>query len=323
MPVPEPVRAGVGGRVGGGVSEAVRAVVRNHLRRAGPTVLLMALATGVATVLGGHVYNAWPTAGYPHGEPGPANLERAVAYVRPALVLTTSLPALLLGLRSAAGLDAARGWGPPMLRVGADLLLLAVGAAVAALIGAWATAEAPAEAIVALAVSTMLLAWSFHAMAFAAGVILPGRAALPATGLWLVFHGLYESLVRWRLFRATGYYELRAGQLPIWFVAAQALSPLAAYRGLMILWRPGFRDGLERETLRNATLPGWLGPEVLAIMLLLWTVVPLALAAAVWARRTGVAARAAAQPESAEEDPGDDPAWVRAWYAQSTTRPRQ
>ncbi len=299
------------------------AFARDHLRRAGPAALLLALATGAATVLGAHVYNAWPTAAFPYGEPGPAPLERGVAYVRPALVLTASLPALLLGLQTAQGLDGRHRWRAPLARVGADLGLLAAAAGLAAAIGAWGTASAPAGAVVALAVSTALLAWSFHALGVLAGTLGAQRAnaGLFAVGTWLAFHALYESFVRWRLFRATSYYELRAGDLPLWFVAAQALSPLSAYRGLMILWRPEFRDGLEREALRNATLPGWLGAGALAVVLLLWTVIPLGVAALLWARRMGPAAPDP-EPRLHAAWRGDDADWVEAWGA-ATTEPRR
>ncbi len=293
----------------------------NHLRRAGPLCLLLAIGAAAAAILGAHVVNAWPTRSMPRGLPGPGSLEEAMSYVRTPVVLATTLPSMLLGFRTASNLNPLHGWGPAVRRVAADLFLLAVAGWTAALLAAWGSGEAPGDVIEAVAWSTVLLAWSFHALGLAARISAPVLGGHVAVATWVGFHSLFENLVRWRLFRGSTYHELLAGNLPTWFLASQALSPLAAHRGMLILWREGFRSGLERETLRGAELPDWLGHELMAFLLLLWTAIPLGVAALVWAMRCRAAREAAARPTPKLHEGWrpDDADWQDAWL-QRTSR---
>ncbi|MGB0652409.1 MAG: hypothetical protein ACPGQL_04340 [Thermoplasmatota archaeon] len=274
----------------------------NGLRRSLPLAIVLAVALAAAAVLGAHVYNAWPFRTLPYGRPGPGTLANGVALARSELILAASLPAMAMGLRARRPLA----W--PL-----DLGLIAAACAVAGAAAVALTSEPSWSATWAFVGSHGLLAWSFYALGALVRTAAPAVARLPiAAGAWLSFVALYENLVRWRLFRATGYVELTSGQFPDWFYATQALSPVAAYRGLVILWRPDFRDALERAALGDAAIPSWLGPWTMAgVLLVLWVAGPLGVAW--WLHRRRDRRPVVPTPTLHEGWRGDDADWEAAW----------
>jgi len=256
--------------------------VRAALRRGLPAAILLALGVGLTVAVGANLSNAFPSHDKPYGWPGAAVLEGGVAMVRPELVLATTLPALLLGVRTLPTVRKGRNDLMPGLVAGAVLIPMALLAAT--LVGAAAAAQSPAASYEAFWAAHTLLALSAFALG-AAATALAGRrhGAVAALGAWTVFAVLMDDTVQWQVFRTQGYDNLAAGVLPGWFYAAQVLSPVSAYRAVLILWRPGFRNYLEHAALDKAALPGWLSPGVVAlVMLLLWVALPLAVATFGW-----------------------------------------
>lgn len=258
-----------------------------ELRRAAPYAILLAGALGAVVVAGAHLSNAFPSESKPFGWTGPSSLENAVAMVRSDLVLATSIPALILGARALARHDPALDNARALLRTfGLHGALLALAVGVAALIGAWGASKAPGEAIFAFWVAHSVLALSFYAIAFLWSALLREHALAAAAAVWLAFLGLYEAITRTILFRTEGYHNLASGAFPDWFWVTQGLSPLSSYTGILILWRPGFREYLEKAALEGAVLPGWLVPATfVALALVLWVAIPFSLALAGWAAR--------------------------------------
>jgi len=220
--------------------------------------------------------------------------------VRSDLVLAASVPALLLGARALRGRE-------PAVHRAATLLatyavhgaLLALGVVVAAGIGAWGAGDTPFDAWLAFVSAHIVLAMSFYSLAFLCACYLREHAVAAAAAIWIFFLGVYEALTRTILFRTEGYHNLSSGAFPDWFWGAQALSPLASYTGILILWRERFRDYMETEALKNAALPGWLVPATfVALAAVLWMLLPLALGLLGWwwrARSVRAVARRAAE----------------------------
>ncbi|MCA1818817.1 MAG: hypothetical protein LC620_01980 [Halobacteriales archaeon] len=272
-----------------GLRETLRA-----LRAGLPVAVLLALAIGLAVAIGAQLSNAFPSAAQPFGWPGPANFENGVAMVRPELVLAASLPALLLGLNSIPR-DGRTPWTLPVL--GAGVALVAGATLAATLLAASVATISPGDAYFAFWAAHTLLALSFFAIGLLARAATRRHAAVAGLATWTVFGVLMDDFVRWRLFRSEGYDNLASGLLPNWFYVLQALSPVAAYRAILILWRPGFRDFLEHRALDKATMPGWLTPTLLSmVMVLLWVALPMGIAALLLhlrGRRKGTAAPSA------------------------------
>lgn len=260
---------------------------RDELHRAWPYGLLFALALGGVVALGVNLSNAWPSANKPFGWSGPSSFDNGVAMVRSDLVLAASIPGLLLGLGAPRRIDAGRdGLHGFLARVGVDTGLLIGAAFAAAGLGAWAASKATGESVWAFGVAHALLALAFYSIAFLARTALPRYGGAPAVGVWAFYVLLLENFARWRLFREVGYHALRAGQLPEWFFLTQLASPLAAYRGVLIIWRPGFRDGLEKAALQDVTFPPWIAVDTfIVVMVFVWVLLPLELAALVVAWR--------------------------------------
>ena len=267
-----------------GVMDTFREQMRAEARRALPYGLVLMLALGLAVSVGAHLSNAFPSEGRPFGWEGPARFENAVAMVRGDLVLAASLPALLLGARALRGLDpATHGAGrmPPAML--AHALVLATACFGAGAIGGMVAFKTPLAAYVAFSTAHALLALSFYSLAFLGAAFTRRHAVAVAAGVWLFFNAAYEGLVRTAVFRQAGYHALAAGQFPSWFYVAQALSPLSAYRGVLILWERGFMDYLEKTVLGDANLPAWMHPgSFAALTLALWVALPLGLAAGLW-----------------------------------------
>lgn len=256
------------------------------LRRAAPYALLLALALGAVVVVGANLSNAFPSEKAPYGWDGPAHFENAVAMVRSDLVLAASLPALLLGARALAGREPQDGILPLLTTYATHVATLFAAVLVAGGIGVWGSHEASGEAWWAFSVAHAVLAVSFYSIAFLWACYLRQHALAAAAATWLAFLAIYEGITRTILFRTVGYFDLKAGLFPDWFWVAQALSPLSSYQGILILWRPGFRDYLEKATLDGAALPAWLGPATfVALSAVLWMILPLALGCLGWRLR--------------------------------------
>lgn len=266
-----------------GVASAVRLHALPALRGAWPFAVVLAAGVGATVAVGANLSNAFPSEARPFGWPGPASFENGVAMVRPALVLATSLPALLWGATALASHSPSRRLGPFGLAVASHAALAALSILLATAIGAWAASGGDGAAYRGFFVAHLLLAWSFYMLGLLASTLTRRHAVGAAVGLWVFPVAILDNLVQWRLFREAGYTALAAGQFPSWFYVTQALSPIAGYRATLILWRPGFRDWLEHAALDDAALPGWMTATNFALfVLLLWVVVPLLLAAAAW-----------------------------------------
>lgn len=267
-----------------------------EIRRAAPYALALAALLGAVVIVGAHQSNAFPSADRPFGWPGPSSLSGAVAMARADLVLAASVPALLLGAMALrgrrAGLPLALTWVTHAALVGAGVL-------VGALAGAAGVREAPGDALAAFVVAHGVLALSFYSIGFLWSSLLGRHALAPAAATWLFFVGIYDRVLQTMLFRKVGYHELAAGSFPDWFWVSQAFSPLSSYRGILILWRPDFRDYVEKVALEGARLPGWIVPATfVALALALWMLIPLALAHLVgWWRAQRMQPAASRAPE--------------------------
>lgn len=259
-------------------------LVRQETRRALPWALLLALGLGAVVTVGAHYSNAFPSESQPFGWPGPASFENAVAMVRSDLVLAASVPALVLGARALVGREPTRDRASALLSVwGVHAALLSLAVVIAAVIGAWGAGRTPPEAWFAFVTAHLVLALSFYTLAFMWACLLREHALAAALATWLVFLGMYEAITRTIVFRTEGYHALAAGAFPDWFWAAQGLSPLSSYTGILILWRPKFRDYMESAVLDGAVLPSWLVPATfVALATVLWMVLPLALGQLAW-----------------------------------------
>lgn len=272
-----------------------------ELRRAAPYALLLALGLGAVVAAGAHLSNAFPSEKAPFGWPGPASFERGVAMVRSDLVLATTLPALILGARALRGREPAlHGASSLLATYGTHGALLALGVVIAATIGALGAGETPMDAWYAFVVAHAVLALSFYSLAFLCACFLREHALAGAGAIWVFFLGIYEAVTRTIVFRTEGFEKLNAGAFPDWFWAAQALSPLSSYTGILILWRERFRDYMETEVLKNAVLPAFLVPATfVAVAIVLWMLLPLGLGLLGWwwrGRSVRAVARRVAEP---------------------------
>ena len=267
--------------------------VRGEARRALPYALVLALALGAVVSVGAHYSNAFPSQSRPFGWPGPAHFHNAVAMVRGDLVLAASVPALVLGARALSDRDPHIQRAPRVLAAFlAHGILLVTASFCAAAIGGIVAFKTPTNAFMAFSVAHALLALSFYSLAFLCSALFRRHALAAAALVWIAFNTVYESLVRTAVFRQVGGDALAAGQFPGWFYVAQALSPLSAYRGTLILWERGFMDYLEKAALGQAALPAWMNPGTfVALTLVLWVALPVGLALAAWAWRGRLAAR--------------------------------
>lgn len=277
------------------------AILKRETKRALPYALLLALALGAVVTAGAHYSNAFPSEKAPFGWPGPASFENAVAMVRSDLVIAGSLPSLLLGARALVGREASRERGGVLFQVYAiHGALLALGVVAAGGLGAWGAGRTPIEAWQAFVTAHVVLALSFYSIAFMWACFLREHALAAAGAMWLAFLGLYESITRTILFRTEGYHALASGAFPEWFWAAQGVSPLSSYTGILILWRPRFRDYMETAALKEAVLPGWLVPATfVGLATLLWMVLPFALGQLAWWWRGRGARNATVRPTRA------------------------
>jgi hypothetical protein len=257
------------------------------VRRSWPYALVLALALGATVAVGVNLSNAYPSEAKPFGWPGAANFQNGVAMVRKEILLAASLPALGLALASLRPLEPRRHTVAFLGGiVGADLLALALGVGLAGAWGAWAASKATWGAYWAFVAAHVLLAWAFYSLTLLVAAAARPRATAAALALYTFYLAVFDNLLQWRVFREAGYHRLQAGQFPDWFLAAQAGSPISAYRGFLILDWPPFRDGLENAVLKGATLPPWANAATFAGVLLgLWIVLPLGLTASVWKLR--------------------------------------
>lgn len=269
--------------------------MRSEARRAFPYALVLMAALGTVVSVGAHYSNAFPSQGRPFGWEGPARFENAVAMVRGDLVLAASVPALLLGAVAFRGRDPSV---DGVRRMGAAFashaLLLAAACFCAGAIGGLVAFKTPTNAFLAFSVAHALLALSFYSLAFLCGALFGRYAPAAAALVWLAFNAVYESLVRTVVLRQVGGEALAQGLFPAWFYVAQALSPLSAYRGVLILWERGFMDYLEKAALGKAALPAWMNPATFAALtLVLWVALPVGLGMLAWRWKTRLATRAA------------------------------
>lgn len=261
-----------------------------------PFGLILGLALGFAVFVGANMSNAFPSEDRPFGWPGPSNFSNGVAMDRSMFVLAATASGLLLGLwafRRDVSRDMTLGdFGAAAV---SHLTLLFGGAYLGAGIGDWAASETQPGTIHAFAVSHALLASAFYALGAVFAVSLGPVGAPAGAGVWVFYVALFENITRWRVFRDVGYHGIQAGQLPGWFYLAQAASPIALYRGLLIIWHPPFRNWEEQAVLADANLPAWMTPEILGAALAAWIVVPLEIAAIVVAVRQWRRERKSAQ----------------------------
>lgn len=252
-----------------------------HVRRAWPLGLVLGLALGTIVVVGANYSNSFPSRAQPFGWPGAANFENAVAMVRNDLVLATTVPALLLG---ASVWRSGTRMGPTYAR---DALALTAGVGLGTLIGGVGTEAAPQTAYAAFFVAHTLLALSFYSIAALCSAVARQHAIAVAFAIWIGLISVFEAAIRTIVFRQAGYDALASGQFPSWFYAAQGGSPIAAYRGVLILWDQKFMDGLEKAVLGQATLPSWLTAWSMgALLVVVWIALPLALASLIHVWRT-------------------------------------
>lgn len=267
--------------------KAVPRVITAELRRAMPYAAVLAIALGAVVVAGANLATAFPSEERPFGWSGPASFDGAVATVRSDLALAASIPALLLGARALAGREPSATPARQLLTpFGLHALLLFLSAFAAGGIGAWGANRTPMESYYAFSVAHGLLAVSAYSVGFLWAGILRRHALAFAAGTWLFFLGVYDALVNVTLFRQVGYHKLVAGEFPTWFYASQALSPLATYRGTLILWQRGFMDFLEKAAIGNAVLPAWVNPGLfIGLTLAIWVVLPLGIGLLAWRMR--------------------------------------
>lgn len=258
--------------------------ILQELRRAAPYTLLLALGLGAVVVAGAHYSNAWPSEKAEYGWPGPASLERGVAMVRSDIVLATTIPALLLGARALARRTPAHDGPLAALQVYAlHATLIGFAVLAATLIAALGAGDAPFDAGFAFWTAHAVLALAFYSIGFLWNCYLHEHAVAAAAATWIAFLGLYEAITRTIMFRTEGYTQITNAGFPDWFWLAQGLSPLASYQGILILWRPRFRDMIEEAALANAALPTWLIPATfVALAIALWMLLPLGLGLLGW-----------------------------------------
>ncbi len=297
-------------------------------RRSLPFAGVLAFALGVVLFSGANLWTAYPRAENPFGLPGTATFENAVAMVRMELVLAATIVSIVWGARTLASLEPARDSMAAWRRtVATDLFLLWTAIVVAAAIGKWTASETPDDAFLGFTVAHGLLASSFYAIGLAVAVLTRRWAVPAALATGISFVVIYENLVRWQVFRQAGYFALRAGDFPAWYYIAQALSPVAGYRAVLILWRPGFRDGLEHAVLDDAELPDWMtAGNFVLFMAILWVGVPLACAGFGWWLRSrkplraldgGLATAMLAADQAGVGDPSD---YAQRLKARATSR---
>lgn len=255
--------------------------------RAWPYAILLGLAVGGVLAVGVNLSNAFPSEARPFGWSGPSSFTNGVAMVRSELVLATVIPALALGWFSVRRLDPRR---EDIAFLGgivaAGLVAVAAGVAVAGWWGAIAASRASWAVFGAFWSAHFLLAAASYSLTVFACVSLRTLGPAVATAVLAFYVAVYDNLMQWRLFREAGYHRLQAGDFPDWFLAGQAASPVAAYRGNLILGRREFMDGLERAVLADAVLPSWATAQTFAAALIaLWIILPLGLAASVWKLR--------------------------------------
>lgn len=254
------------------------------LGRVWPYALFVALALGGVVAVGVNLSNAYPSEQRPFGWPGTSSFPNGVAMVREELVVAAALPALVAGFVAMRRLEP-RVHGAAFLGgiAAAGLLALALGVAVGGLLGTWAASKSSPSAYGSFFAGHMLLAWAFFALAVFAIASLRRYGTALAGAAFVFFVAVYDNLLQWRVFREAGFHRLQAGQFPDWFLAGQLGSPVASYRGFLILDRPQFRDGLERAVLGDAVLPTWANSDLFAAGLLaFWIILPLGLAASAW-----------------------------------------
>jgi hypothetical protein len=252
-----------------------------------PFALILASALGFTVWVGAELANAYPSDAAPMGWKGAASFDAGVATMRPQLVLAATIPGLLWGLSSVRrfkiGLT-----GP--LRSGAllltDLVLLASASWLGAVIAREGAAKTSNEAFWAFTGTHGLLAASFYSLAVLSAVVLRTAPALIAGALWTGYAAVYDNFLRWKALREMGLAGLRAGALPGWFYLAQAASPIALYRALLIVWHKGFRDYEERAVLEGVTLPPWMTVDIIgSLIAFAWVLLPLEAAWIVWSLR--------------------------------------
>jgi hypothetical protein len=309
-------------------------VARDAVRRAAPYAAILALGLGLAVALGANLANAYPSRTRPFGWPGASNFDGGVATVRPELVLAGSLPGLLWGLRSRPRPEA-RPRCLPMVVVGwvADIALVCAAVLVATLIGAWGASDTPADAFWGFFAAHALLALSFYCIGALAAAVVRRHALAAGLAAWVVFAVLLDGFVRWRLFRDAGYDNLAAGRFPSWFYVSEALSPVAGYRAVLILWRRGFRDAVEHAVLDHAALPDWVTASTFALAVaVLWVALPLGLAAVAWwlrirrlrpratrhVRRAAIPVPGAVRPKRVHAKPFPAQRWRWRWRPRRT-----
>lgn len=276
------------------------AAARDELRRAWPIAVVLALGLGGVLVLGIHLSNAFPSESRPFGWAGPSTFENGVAMVRAELVLATTVPAIILGVRALRERD------PTDTRVRSivaifvlDAMLIFLAAMAAATMGKVAAKSTTSLAFVAFTVSHMILALSFYSIGFLASSFTRRHAAAIGAAVWIIFVALWENVTRLILYRQEGYDNLLAGRFPMWYFVSQAFSPISLYRGTLILWDRKFMDYLEKAILAQAALPAWMQPATfIAASVALWVLLPLGLACLAWwwQGRTVVATPARAEP---------------------------
>ncbi|MBI2077996.1 MAG: hypothetical protein HYT80_06460 [Euryarchaeota archaeon] len=266
---------------------ATQAVGRES-RFAAPFAILYGLALGGILVLGAHLSNASPSRSHPFGWPGPSTFDNGVAMVRDDLELGAALPALLLGLTLVRRVRPTRPSGLFVTAVLTDVAAVVVGALLATQVGSWGAAATANEAYWAFFTAHALLGLSFFAVGLLPTVVAPSFGVLMGGFVGLGFLSAYDKWVKWRIFRQLGYEGIMAGAFPLWFYVAQVLSPLSTYRGILITWRPQFRDWEEKAALDGVVLPPWVNPAMFsALHFFVWVIVPLEAAIIAWVVRTG------------------------------------
>lgn len=267
--------------------------------RAAPYAAVVLVALASAFALGAHLSNAQPSEARPFGWEGPSKFTNGVAMVRDDLVVVASLPALVLGARALTGLVPGRDRSAALATTfGVHVAALALATFAATALGTWAADSFTWNAFRVAFAAHALLAVAFYALGFLAAAVVGPRALSPAVTIWIFYVLFYERLVRLTLYRTVGYDAIVGGRFPSWFYAAQAASPLAAYRGVLILGERGFMDYLERLALGGAALPAWVNPWTFGALLLgAWTLVPFALALAAWQWRGRARANAVRDAE--------------------------
>jgi hypothetical protein len=263
---------------------AALTAAKAELKRAWPLALALALGLGAVLVVGANLSNAFPSADRPFGWPGPSTFENGVAMVRTELVLATTLPALLMGVRALHGRDPMRDGPSTLVAIFTiDAMLLFLGAMLAATIGKLGAFNTTSLAFVAFTVAHTLLAIAFFAIGFMAAAFTRRHAAAIGASVWVIFVALWENATRWILFRQEGYDKLSTGQFPTWYFVSQAFSPLSLYRGTLILWDRKFMDYLEKAALGKAALPDWVNPATFAFATVaMWVAIPLCIACLAW-----------------------------------------